>query len=376
MPQQAELDRIYQEYWVSFLNSKYAATHTFPTIQFIFVLILSKIRLRTMRLSDIKTLYNNNVYLFIGLVALLIQIVSYVLFEINAESSLSIKTIILDQLQKVPVAHVTTLEEYKARILWLSSSVISITAFVIALVWSVVIIYRCRQKQHVYKIISFGIAICGLNLWRICTANEQSAMYNNIFSTTYEALAALPFISAALLSKVFAVIVTINIFAAITPVVILMAICSAITLVSEHSERTLAFFTQRVIYLEQGIIIGSMIMLFGIIHMAAWTQWPIAILEDSPLKKSFLTSLSAIYQFWGVAFSLLLFSLYSTAMIYWRGQVRLVLQHSHPDINAKIWLLKNGFNFSWQKQIPQISAMLTPLLAGLSSSGTNLMSLH
>jgi hypothetical protein len=329
-----------------------------------------------MRLSNIKTLYDNNAYLFIGLIAVLIQIFSYALFEINAESSLSIKSIILGQIQKVTVTHIAAFDEYKARTLWLSSCVISITAYIIALVWSVVIIYRCRQKQHVYKIMRLGIVICTINLWRICTATDQSAMYNNIFSTTYEALAVSPLISAALLGKIFAIIATINILAAITPVVILMAICSAITLASENSERTLAFFTQRVNYLEQGIIIGSMIMLFGIIHMAAWTQWPIAILEESPLKKSLLASLSAIYQFWGVAFSLLLFALYTAVMVYWRGQVRLVLQHSHPDINAKTWLQENGFNLSWQKHIPQISAMLTPLLAGLSNSGMNLMSLH
>lgn len=329
-----------------------------------------------MRLSDIKNLYNNNAYLFIGLVAVLIQIVSYGLFEINADSSLNIKTIILNHLEKFPITHIVAFNEYKARILWLSSCLISITAYIIAVVWSVVIIYRCRQRQHLFKIISLGIGLCVMNLWRISTATEHNAMFNNIFSTTYEALASSQLISAVLLGKVFTVIVTINVLAAITPVVILMAICSAITLPSETSERTLAFFTQRVNYLEQGIVIGSMIMLFGIIHMAAWTQWPITILEESPFKKSVLTVLSAIYQFWGVAFSLLLFSLYASAKIYWRSQVCLLLQHSHPDIDAASWLQGNGFNLSWQKHIPQISAMLTPLLAGLSNSGINLMSLH
>ena len=323
-----------------------------------------------------KKLIDQDAYLLIGLIAVLIQIVSHALFEVNADSSLRIKTIILTIIEKEPITTLNTINEYKARLLWLGSSLLSIAAYVIALVWSIATVYRCCQSQDLYKIMGLGVAVGSLNLWSILTADYHSAMFNNVFSTTFEALKVSPLIGELLLGKVFVIIAIINVLAAITPVVILMAICSVITLPSANDERNLTFFVERIKRLEQGIIIGSMIMLFGIIHMTAWTQWPIAILDETVLKKSILATFVATCQYWGVAFSLLLFSLYACTLIYWRSQVRLVLRYTHPDIDASQWLQENGFNLSWQKHISQIAAMLTPMLAGLSSNGMNLLSLH
>lgn len=119
-----------------------------------------------------------------------------------------------------------------------------------------------------------------------------------------------------------------------------------------------------------------MILLFGIIHMDTWMQWPIAMFDDSEFKSVVLSSLNAISQFWGIVFSLLLISLYAAAALYWRYHTRIFINASMPDIEVSAWLDENGFTFSWHRHALQLSAMLTPFVAGSFSAGMDLLSLN
>jgi hypothetical protein len=319
-----------------------------------------------------KKFINRNTYLLIALIPVSIYVVSYYLFELNAESSLTIKTMIVEAIKKNPVTPSYAFIEYKSRILWLSSSLLSITAYGIALTWSAIIFACCCRRAHLI-LIAAGLVIVTMTLMQL--GKSDSAMYNNIFDTTYQALNVCPLISQATLSKVYLVISTINLLAAITPVFILMAISCSIALPHEK-EMNLVLFVERMNYLKQGIMIGSLILLFGIIHMDTWMQWPTAMLKESELKNAVLTSLSAISQFWGIAFSLLLISLYTAAALYWRYCTCVFLITSKPDIEVSTWLDNNGFTFSWHKHALQLSAMLTPFLAGSLGAGVGLLSLN
>jgi hypothetical protein len=201
-------------------------------------------------------------------------------------------------------------------------------------------------------------------------------MYNNIFDTTYHALKVSALISHALLQKISIIISTINVLAAVTPVFILIAICSTISTPTEMDVLKLEFFIKRMTYMKQGMMVGTIVLLFGIIHMVAWMQWPTAMLEESELKKAALNSFAAISQYWGISFSLLLICLYAAAAIYWQAQTRAALISMQTNIDIPKWLEDNGFTISWQKHALQLSAMLTPFLAGSFSAGMELFSLH
>jgi hypothetical protein len=77
--------------------------------------------------KKMKDLLNRNAYILIALVPVAIYIMSYCLFEINAASSLKIKTMIVEAIKEHGVSPTSTIIEYKSRILWLSSSLLSIT---------------------------------------------------------------------------------------------------------------------------------------------------------------------------------------------------------------------------------------------------------
>lgn len=323
-----------------------------------------------------KDLLNRYAYILIALIPVAVYSMSYCLFEINAESSLKIKTMIVEAIRGQEASPAFTIIEYKSRILWLSSSLLSITAYLTALTWSVVIVCRCCRRSHLAKIAGVGVAIMTLSLLQIDKADSKSAMYNNIFDTTYQALKVSALTTQFLLHKVFIIISTINVLAAVTPVFILIAICSTISTPSEMGVPKLEFFIKRMNYLKQGIMIGSIVLLFGIIHMVAWMQWPTAMLEESILKKAALNSFAAISQYWGISFTLLLICFYASAAIYWQAQTRAALIAMQSDFDISKWLEDNGFTISWQKHALQLGTMLTPFLAGSFSAGRDLLSLN
>ncbi|NOU13940.1 MAG: hypothetical protein HOO92_08265 [Methylococcaceae bacterium] len=315
-------------------------------------------------------------YILITLIPVSIYLMSFCLFEINSESSLKIKTMIVESVSGHQATPALMIIEYKARVLWLSSSLLSITAYLIALTWSVVTVNRCCQKSHLTKMSIIGFAILSLTLLQIGRADSESAMYNSIFDTTYHALKVSTLITHLLLDKIFIIINIVNVLAAVTPVFILIAICSTISTPIEMSAQKPEFFMKRMTYMKQGIMVGSIVLLFGIIHMVAWMQWPAAMLEESELKKAALNAFAAISQYWGITFSLLLICLYAAAAIYWQAQVKAILLITQADIDINKWMEDNGFTVSWQKHVLQLSAMLTPFLAGSFSSGIEMLTMH
>ncbi len=323
-----------------------------------------------------KDLLNRNAFILIALIPVAIYTLSYCLFEINAASSLKIKIMIVDAIRRHDVSSASTIIEYKSRILWLSSSLLSITAYLIALTWSVRIVRRCCRRIHLINLVMVGLAIMILSLLQIGRADSESAMYNNIFDTTYQALKVSALITESLLQKVFFIISMINVLAAVTPVFILIAICSTISTPIEVGVPKLEFFIKRMNYLNQGIMIGSIVLLFGIIHMVAWMQWPTSMFEETALNKVALNAFAAISQYWGISFTLLLICLYASAAIYWQAQTRAALIAMQSDIDISKWMEDNGFTVSWQKHALQLSAMLTPFLAGSFSAGRELLSLN
>ncbi|MCD2451591.1 hypothetical protein GO003_014445 [Methylicorpusculum oleiharenae] len=316
-----------------------------------------------------KVFVNRHVYILIGLLPVFIYCLSYFLFETNLARSIQIKKMMLDAITQTAVSPNMLGNEYKARILWQSSSLLSIVAYLFAIFWSCSILHRCCSSgAQIKKIIALGLVIVTLTLLQLIHADQNSAMYNAIFSTTYEALHASSLFSQSFQNKVYIVINLINFLAALTPVFILVAVCSTISIAEEQNPSNLDFYIDRMNYLKQGTTAGSIILLFGIIHMASWMQWPETLLNETNLNKVFSAYISANSQFWGITFTLLLISLYVSAAAFLRARVQSALNSLPSHLERQKWLQDNGFTISFQKHILQLGMMLTPSIAGSLSS--------
>lgn len=316
-----------------------------------------------------KGFFNRHCYILIGLVPITIYCLSCFLFESNAETSVQVKKLILENVSKASVSPVMILDEFKARILWQCSSLLSITAYFFAMIWSCLLLCKCCVSgSQIKNIVVMGSVVVALTLLQVVNANPNSAMYNVIFSSTYEALKVSPLLSQTFQQKAYLVISLINLLAVSTPVFILVAVCGSICITEETTDHDMNFFINRMNYLNQGIAAGSIILVFGIIHMIAWMQWPQALIGETDFGKALLDSVSATSQFWGITFTLLLISLYISAVVVLNSRVQHALDTLLPNEDRQKWLKDNGFTISFQKHIMQFGMMFMPSLAGSFSS--------
>jgi len=321
-----------------------------------------------------NTSSNRNAYILIALIPVCVYFLSTQLFEVNAETSVSIKNAIVTAIKQQQTPNTTLVfTEYKSRLLWLCSSLLSISAYLVAIAWSAYTFKRCCNQHHKTKITIIGLIIMMLTLLNLNNGSADSAMFN-IFDTTFQAANASALISKPLLTKVFVIVYVINVLAGITPSFILVAICSAISTPAQAPEALEDFFVSRMKYLNQGIMVGSLILLFGVIHLVAWMQWPTSMFENNELNKLALDAFGTISQYWGIAFTLQLLCLYVAVTLYWYRQTHSSLIAQQPTMDIDRWMADHGFVIAWQKHVLQLSTMLTPFLAGSFTSGIDLFS--
>jgi hypothetical protein len=307
--------------------------------------------------------------LLIGLTPVLVYCLSCLLFEANADSAIQFKKLMLANISQAAATPALLVAEYKARVLWQCSSVLSISAYIMAILWSCSLLYRCCQSgAQVKKILLMGSVIVSLTLLQVMQASPSSAIYNVIFSSTYEALDASPLISDGFQRQVYVVICLINLLAAMTPVFILVAVCSTFSMADHAEEPELHLIVERIGYLKQGVVAGSIVLLFGIVHMVAWLEWPKALLGESAFAKVYLAYVHANSQYWGLTFTLLLLSIYFIAMWALNSRVADALE-AFPDTASKQkWLNDNSLTMTFQKHALQLGMMLMPTLAGAFDS--------
>ena len=327
-------------------------------------------------MSTFPRIFRGKTWLVIAFLAVLIQVVTYAIFEINGPNSAQIRTEILKALSEQPINPVATLREYRGRIFWEGSVLLLVWGYIMSIIWSISNLRRCHQTSSVVPILLMGLAIVILDLLRLGGVDEHSAIYNNIFATTFEWLSASSLIGPAVAETVWSAIVFINILAVFSGIMVLLAICAAVTEPRRDCDNTLDYYVRRDHCLDQSVIVGSLIMLFGMLHMCCWLEWPISLLDDTETKKSIHGVMSSIYQYWGIAFSVQLLTVYGSATLYWNRRVRDFIDRDQPGVNSKEWIREHGFEFSIRHHAPQFIAIVAPIIAGFSGGGSNMFGSH
>ena len=112
---------------------------------------------------------------------------------------------------------------------------------------------------------------------------------------------------------------------------------------------------------------GSALLVVGVLHMHVWLRWPAALVHDPRVGAEILGFSSAVSIFWGVAFSLLIMAFYLPVAALITDRASAILAQSPEEAggkDAKEWLQEQGLSMTPTRQLPQIAAMLAPLLAG------------
>lgn len=312
----------------------------------------------------------------IWITAYVINYLSHSLFDLNLSSSLDLKSIILEALTREEVTNLSKTRDYRFRLYWEASVLGSIVAYLTACVWGIRTYLHCIGKTLRHPIIFVGVVTIAAELFRIGNSGETSAGFNTIFCTTYEALEHSLYVTPDFMAHVTTLIKIINILAISASGILLIGICAALTVPDTGRRPSLDLLIERDAAIDQSVLIGSFMMLMGLVHMGCWMDWPVGIWADSDLKAAVMALTASVYEYWGICFSILLLLTYGGSKWVWKTTVLDVLSANHPDIDPSAFISDHDLGFRIRRHLPHAVAIVLPVLSSLSGSGSNIFTMH
>jgi hypothetical protein len=159
----------------------------------------------------------------------------------------------------------------------------------------------------------------------------------------------------------------INIMAAIVSTLALVTGCCIMADKNKSSKDDLQFLIIQMRQLKKFIGIVSIMLVAGVLHMIAWLHWPTALIKDESIAMHVVNFSEAMGLYWGATFSLLIATFYIPAALSISKRAEDILTE-HPEqtqgMEMQEWLQKHSMSLSPLQQMPQLLAMLAPLLVG------------
>ena len=261
--------------------------------------------------------------------------------------------------------------ESKARFLWATSVVLYLFIYLAfaVFIWNNQI--RSLTKSAKWKFILIITLISSLEIIYFKIVDYSGSPLVSIYRFTFDSLAASGLFSADELLNIETVLNTINIIAIVVPVFAILSGCCILQKKPTQPGSQLNYLLRQSGRLKNFITGASAIMVIGIIHMKLWLNWPLSFVADPSVVKQFETIIDAIIQYWGVAYTITIAALYLPAETYLSQQAEAEIMsgndHEIKKDPAK-WLKDNQMMLSPLAQLPQIVAVIAPMLVGSFAS--------
>ena len=309
-------------------------------------------------------------YLLLLLPPIFVYVLASILFE------LSLTTNIL-QLPATIGSHIASedlntltfkLAEMKVRYTWFATTVVDFTVCLYAAILCSTIIYRSHSGKRLLTIKAIGSVLIILGLISLTySAMTRNALFELIYHFSFSTLEATSFYKTEFLDRVDRLLILANTLAVIVPCIILLAASSTLAPSLELNRDTLMHLTTQMRHLKGVLNAGSALLVAGILHMSAWLRWPVGLLSDTTEQTALSGAVLAIIMFWGATFTLMLITTYGPAASYLSSQARNYAEQAHRAgtiHDPQKWLHDNHFSITLGEQLPQISVILGPVLAG------------
>ncbi len=261
-----------------------------------------------------------------------------------------------------------TLVELKVRYIWFATILVNFVVCLYAFSLSSIIIYRSHTKKRLVLISVIGSALIIVGFVSLLYSQAtHNAIFTMIYHFSFSTLQATGIYSKAFLSHVESLLALTNTLAVIVPCIGLLAAASTLAPSPTQNDNGLTHLTTQMRHLKGVLNIGSALLVGGILHMSAWLRWPAGLLSDPNEQAALSGAILSITMFWGAAFTLMLISTYGPAVSYLSKKARNLAEQAHQAgtiQDTQRWLDDNHFSFTLGEQLPQISAILGPVLAG------------
>ena len=309
-------------------------------------------------------------YLLFLIPPIFVYVLAKILFELSLNSNLVELTAIIgshiasQDINKLPFE----LAEMKPRYIWFSTTLVNLVVCIYTAVLCGIIIYRSHSRERLITITSIGVVLIIFGIVSlIYSAVTRNAMFELIYHFSFSTLQATGFYQTVFLNRVDALLALINILAVIVPSIVLLAASSTLAPSQDKRVDELTYLTTQMRHLKGVLNAASVLLVAGILHMSAWLRWPVGLLSDPTEQAALSGAVLSIIMFWGATFTLMLITIYGPAASYLSSQARNLAEEARKAgtiQNPQQWLHDNHFSITLGEQLPQISVLLGPVLAG------------
>lgn len=298
-----------------------------------------------------------------------IYVLAIVILEQGAFGALALES------KLAVIAHATKVNsalelfaEARLRVLWLTSVLLYFILAIAVIVTSVRVLQSSLTPKgfKLALVLWTGLSCAGLG--HLAYASSNDTALGAIFRFTFESLQNSHFFKPLELAHIRVMVYIVNVLAAIAPFAIALAASACLAPMAAADPRLyLQRLADRSRQLKTVVNLGSALLAAGVLHMQAWLRWPIVFVDDAKLAYAMNDWSLALTIFIGTIFSLMIACVYICCAKVLAKRAVANLQQLPADAfdsSLEDWLEKHGFSSEPMRQIPQILAILAPILAG------------
>jgi len=306
--------------------------------------------------------------LLLAVPPLAVVVLAQLLFELSAFD--------LVALGQEVAAHIGTLgpldlpgrlEAADERTLWILSVFLNFCPGIALTIVAVIILSRSVHERGVRFFVPITLVLIVGGIGSFIYASASQSPLSGLFSFTYGSISAAPGFTEGFLGLAKLTVVLLNGLSIVAPVTALMAACSTLAPPREGVVADIKFLSSQVKSLKALVVIGSIYMVTGVVNLGVWLRWPAMMVDDEALAAQILNNALAMSVYWGGAFTVLIAAFYAPTMVALNKRAEAAitqLPDSTGGLTPKKFLEDHGLSLQVSKQLPQIAAVLAPLLAG------------
>jgi hypothetical protein len=304
--------------------------------------------------------------------AFLTLMLGKILFELLAFNFQELNQYLLQNVGKAnQLTVVVKINEIQARLLWLTS--VMLYFFIITglsvFLWN--ILKNALTKMTLLIFVLIGVIISAMEIIYLLQVDYLQSPLLSIFNFTFNTLLGSRLFSANELFVIHTTLNIINLITIIIPLFIMLAGCCILFEKPLVVVKEPGYFREKSSLLKKLVTGSSAMMVIGIVHMQLWLNWPVTFIGDAQVIEQFKSITLSICRYWGVVYTLTIAALYLPAANYLSNQAKVAIETGQDEEIKKDpvkWLVENKMLVSPIAQLPQIVAVVAPMLVGSLTS--------
>jgi hypothetical protein len=306
--------------------------------------------------------------LWFALAPLLVMVLSHATFELTALDLPSLIESLATQLEADrELRAARPFAEARVRLQWSGALLLFYAATLSLLGYSIVLLRRPMSNAARRLHLGAAAVLCLLSLAHAAYSGATRNTFSSIYYFTYESLQHCACYTQAELADIDLAVTALNVMAALILPLGLIAALSVMARPGLAGKAALGAIEVQMRRLKMVLNLGSTLLFTGILHQVLWLRWPAVLVSDATIGQDVTGFAEGLSVYWGASYSLLLLAFFMPSAWSLNERARSIIE-DHPGIIGDMlpgdWLEKHGLSVSPGRQLPQIVAMLGPLLAG------------